>query len=95
MWTTAPISATSSRLDVPGSERRLRQRPRRRRRALRLDDEERTYLFDLARAAGPVGRAPRPRRTANGVAPGVQWLLDSMTLSARPKLFVDGRMLPI
>jgi transcriptional regulator with XRE-family HTH domain len=50
-------------------------------RALQLNDEERTYLFDLARAAGPGERAPR-RRKATDVAPSVQWLLDSMTLSA-------------
>ncbi|WP_406195588.1 helix-turn-helix transcriptional regulator [Streptomyces europaeiscabiei] len=50
-------------------------------RALRLDEDERTYLFDLARAAQPASRTPR-RRKADGVPPRVQWLLDSMTLSA-------------
>jgi transcriptional regulator with XRE-family HTH domain len=50
-------------------------------RALRLDTEERAYLFDLARAARtgekrhPV--APAPQRSVE-----VQWLLDSMTRSA-------------
>ncbi|MER6901674.1 helix-turn-helix transcriptional regulator, partial [Amycolatopsis sp. NPDC000740] len=30
--------------------------------ALRLDDDERTYLFDLARAARPARRAPSRRK---------------------------------
>lgn len=60
-------------------------------RALRLDDEERTYLFDLARAARPAKRTPR-RRTAAEVPPSVQWLLDSMTLSAA---FVNNGRLEI
>src|SRR5256885_16386667 len=30
-------------------------------RALRLDDAERAHLFDLARAAQPLNRPPRPR----------------------------------
>ncbi|MDP9793757.1 transcriptional regulator with XRE-family HTH domain [Catenuloplanes nepalensis] len=49
-------------------------------RALRLDDGERAYLFDLARAARAGDRdrpADPPPLPAN-----VQWLLDSMTLSA-------------
>jgi len=49
-------------------------------RALQLDDEERTYLLDLARAARPARRTPR-RKPAD-VPPSVQWLLDSMSLSA-------------
>ena len=58
-------------------------------RALQLDDEERTYLFDLARAARPARRAARRRRTVE-VPASVQWMLDSMTMSAA---FVsDGRM---
>ncbi|MFJ7146914.1 hypothetical protein ACIQVT_01740 [Streptomyces sp. NPDC100445] len=40
-----------------------------------------TYLFDLARAAQP-GPATRHRRKAAAIPPHVQWLLDSMTLSA-------------
>lgn len=49
--------------------------------ALRLDDDERTYLFDLARAAKPARRTPtRPRDLP--LAPQVQWMLDSITLSA-------------
>ncbi|HEX7303824.1 helix-turn-helix transcriptional regulator [Lentzea sp.] len=48
-------------------------------RVLRLDDEERVYLFDLAHAAEPA----RAARTAEPLLPAtVQWLLDSMTLSA-------------
>ncbi|NEA98816.1 helix-turn-helix transcriptional regulator [Streptomyces sp. SID13726] len=50
-------------------------------RTLRLSEDERTYLFDLARAAQP-GPAPRRRRKAGTIPPHVQWLLDSMTLSA-------------
>ncbi|MEU4427129.1 helix-turn-helix transcriptional regulator [Actinoplanes sp. NPDC024001] len=50
-------------------------------RALHLDDEERGYLFDLARAARPSRPAPR-RRTSAEVPAGMQWLLDSMTMSA-------------
>lgn len=50
-------------------------------RTLQLDDDERTYLFDLAKAAQPRPAARR-RRKAVDVPPRVQWLLDSMTLSA-------------
>lgn len=58
-------------------------------RALQLDEAERTYLFDLARAARPANRKPRSRRQAQ-VRPRVQWMLDSMTGSAA---FVrNGRM---
>jgi transcriptional regulator with XRE-family HTH domain len=58
-------------------------------RALQLDDEERTYLFDLARAARPAGRKPRRRKTPEAPA-SIQWMLDSMTMSAA---FVsDARM---
>ena len=58
-------------------------------RALQLDEAERAYLFDLARAARPANRTPRPRRQAQ-VQPRVQWMLDSMTDSAA---FVrNGRM---
>ncbi len=58
-------------------------------RALQLDEAERTYLFDLARAARPAQRTPSRRK--NVEVPGsVQWLLDSVTLSAA---FVrNGRM---
>src|SRR3954453_19924394 len=49
-------------------------------RALRLDDVERTHLFDLVRAAKQ--RPPKGRRTVEHVRPGVQRLLDSMTEAA-------------
>ncbi|MFD7311743.1 helix-turn-helix transcriptional regulator [Promicromonospora sp. NPDC059942] len=49
--------------------------------ALRLDDDERTYLFDLARAARPARRQAARKREAP-IAPAVQWMLDSITMSA-------------
>ncbi|WP_246059441.1 helix-turn-helix transcriptional regulator [Herbidospora galbida] len=49
--------------------------------ALRLDQDERTYLFDLAHAARPARRAPSRRKDVQ-VPPQVQWMLDSMTMSA-------------
>jgi transcriptional regulator with XRE-family HTH domain len=49
-------------------------------RALQLDEAERIYLFDLARAAKPT-RGPQ-RRSKAQVQPRVQWMLDSMTASA-------------
>ncbi|MFG3151485.1 helix-turn-helix transcriptional regulator [Streptomyces sp. NPDC048219] len=56
--------------------------------ALKLDEDERTYLFDLARAAQPARRATRRKDVP--VPPRVQWLLDSMTMSSA---FVrNGRM---
>ena len=57
-------------------------------RALQLDEAERIYLFDLARAARPA-RAPQSRRMARA-HPRVQWMLDSMTSSAA--FVVNGRM---
>ncbi|MFM9448795.1 helix-turn-helix transcriptional regulator [Streptomyces acidiscabies] len=57
--------------------------------ALRLDEDERTYLFDLARASRPVPRPPRRRKDVQ-VPPSVQWVLDSTTMSSA---FVrNGRM---
>jgi transcriptional regulator with XRE-family HTH domain len=50
-------------------------------RALHLDDEERTYLFDLAHAARPKTRRS-PRRAEAKVEPHLQWLIDSITMSA-------------
>ncbi|MFC4561344.1 helix-turn-helix transcriptional regulator [Nocardiopsis mangrovi] len=50
--------------------------------ALRLDDEERTYLFDLAQAARPGGHLKASRRREVDLAPPVQWMLDSITMSA-------------
>ncbi|MGI5425609.1 helix-turn-helix transcriptional regulator [Streptomyces sp. CA-179760] len=49
--------------------------------ALQLDDDERTYLFDLARAARPARRTPSRRRDVE-VPPRIQWLLDSVAMSA-------------
>ena len=49
--------------------------------ALALNEDERTYLFDLARAARPARRNP-PRRKDAEVSRSVQWMLDSMTMSA-------------
>ncbi|MBY8862446.1 helix-turn-helix transcriptional regulator [Nocardia sp. CA2R105] len=50
-------------------------------RALQLDDDERTYLFDLARSSRPASRALSRRRDVE-VPPQVQWLLDAMTMSS-------------
>ncbi|MFI5843712.1 helix-turn-helix domain-containing protein [Catenuloplanes sp. NPDC051500] len=56
-------------------------------RALRLDDEEREYLRELARVAGPErARSPRP---AVALEPHVQWMLDAMTLA--PAFVTNGR----
>ena len=49
--------------------------------ALRFDDDERTYLHDLARAAKPAQRKVARRRDVP-LAPQVQWMLDSVTMSA-------------
>ncbi|MGW9551846.1 helix-turn-helix domain-containing protein [Citricoccus zhacaiensis] len=49
--------------------------------ALRLNEEERTYLFDLSRAARPAPRRA-PRRREAALAPAVHWMLDTITLSA-------------
>ena len=58
-------------------------------RALQLDEAERTYLFDLARAAIKPARTP-PRRSRAQVQPRVQWMLDSMTASAA--FVANGRL---
>ncbi|MFJ8770413.1 helix-turn-helix transcriptional regulator [Streptomyces clavifer] len=58
-------------------------------RTLQLDEDERTYLFDLAKAAQP-GPAARRRRKPGSLPPRVQWLLDSMTLSAA--FVTNGRL---
>jgi transcriptional regulator with XRE-family HTH domain len=57
-------------------------------RALQLDEAERTYLFDLARAARP-SRTPQ-RRSRAQIPPRVQWMLDSMTGSAA--FVANGRL---
>jgi transcriptional regulator with XRE-family HTH domain len=59
-------------------------------RALQLDEAERTYLFDLARAAARPTRAPQRRSGRAEVAPRVQWMLDSMTASAA--FVANGRL---
>ncbi|MGW4215202.1 helix-turn-helix transcriptional regulator [Lentzea sp. NPDC004789] len=50
-------------------------------RALRLDDDERTYLFDLARSSRSESRMPSRRRDVE-IPSQIQWLLDSMTMSS-------------
>lgn len=56
-------------------------------RTLRLDDAERQYLFDLARAAAP-SRRPR-ERTSTTVRPAVQQVLDAV--SDAPAWVRNGR----
>ena len=51
-------------------------------RALRLDDAERTHLFDLARAAQPLAPLSRRRPGKQRIRPSVQQLLDAMTGAA-------------
>ncbi|WP_018142471.1 helix-turn-helix domain-containing protein [Alloscardovia criceti] len=59
--------------------------------ALRLDDAERAYLFDLAQASSPVGRPPK-KRSAQHWKPhtSLQWILDSVT--AGPAFIRNGRL---
>ncbi|GAB3959341.1 helix-turn-helix transcriptional regulator [Actinoallomurus acanthiterrae] len=57
-------------------------------RALRLNDEERTHLEDLARIAGP-GQRRRRRSTPQQVRPTVQRMLDAMTEA--PAFVMNGR----
>jgi transcriptional regulator with XRE-family HTH domain len=47
--------------------------------ALRLDETERAYLFDLARATNTATPARRRRATRQRVRPSVQRVLDAMT----------------
>ena len=58
-------------------------------RALQLDEAERTYLFDLARAAIKPARTFQ-RRSRAQIEPRVQWMLDSMTASAA--FVANGRL---
>ena len=48
-------------------------------RALQLDDAERAHLFDLARAAQPIGPPPRRRPTKHRIRPSVHPLIVSMS----------------
>lgn len=58
-------------------------------RALKLDDAERTYLFDLARAANQ--KRPRQRRRGpQQLSPSIQHLLDGMT--GIPAFVQNGRL---
>jgi transcriptional regulator with XRE-family HTH domain len=50
--------------------------------ALRLDDAERSHLFDLARAASPIPPRQRTRPVQQRVRPAVQQILDSITAPA-------------
>ncbi|MFI5842564.1 helix-turn-helix transcriptional regulator [Catenuloplanes sp. NPDC051500] len=57
-------------------------------RALRLDEAERSHLYDLARAA--TGKPRVRRRPAKQVRPGTRHLLDAMTDA--PALVRNGRL---
>jgi transcriptional regulator with XRE-family HTH domain len=59
-------------------------------RALQLDEAERTYLFDLARAAAAKPSRTLQRRTKTPIQPTVQWMLNSMTGSAA--FVANGRL---
>ncbi|MGI5326102.1 helix-turn-helix transcriptional regulator [Actinomadura nitritigenes] len=62
-------------------------------RALLLDEDERTYLLDLARAARPARRAGRRagrRRNDVEIPSSVQWMVDSMTMA--PAFVRNGRL---
>jgi transcriptional regulator with XRE-family HTH domain len=58
-------------------------------RALRLDEAERSHLYDLARAAGPAARSRR-RPPKQHIRPGTQHLLDAMTDA--PAFVRNGRL---
>ncbi len=57
--------------------------------ALRLDEAERTHLYDLARVANATPRTRR-RPTGQQVRPGVQRILDGMT--ALPAVVLNARL---
>ena len=60
-------------------------------RVLRLDRDERQYVFTLAHATtAKTGRAPRPRTARQEVPTGVQALMDSMT--SAPAVVQNGRL---
>ncbi len=58
-------------------------------RALQLDEAERAHLFDLARATQTTSRARR-RSATRHVRPGVQRMLDAMTVA--PAFVRNGRL---
>ncbi|MDL4815577.1 helix-turn-helix transcriptional regulator [Actinomadura opuntiae] len=57
--------------------------------ALLLDEDERIYLFDLARAARPARRRSHRRKDVE-IPPSVQWMVDSMTMA--PAFVRSGRL---
>ena len=62
-------------------------------RGLRLDEAERTHLFDLASAADGTSALARPRRRSTSkwsARPSLQWALDAFT--AGPAIVRNGRM---
>ncbi|SJM49423.1 putative transcriptional regulator [Gulosibacter sp. 10] len=60
-------------------------------RALKLEEDERAYLFDLAHAASPAARPVRSRRQREWTPPReLQWMLDSITGAAA--VVRNGRM---
>ena len=59
-------------------------------RALQLDNAERAHLFDLTRATQTAVTLPRHRSSPQRVRPGVQRMLDAMTVA--PAFVRNGRM---
>ncbi|PII83000.1 transcriptional regulator [Leucobacter sp. OLJS4] len=59
-------------------------------RALQFDEDERAYLYDLARTARRPSRAPRQRRASAPVSQQVQLLIDSM--AAMPVIAINRRL---
>src|SRR6476661_3374215 len=60
-------------------------------RALRLDDAERSHLFDLSSASSPVGRPPKHRNPKVWTPhTSLQWVLDGITQG--PAFVRNGRM---
>jgi transcriptional regulator with XRE-family HTH domain len=57
--------------------------------ALHLNEDERTYLFELARAARPTRRRPNRRKDVE-IPSSVQWMVDSMTMA--PAFVRTGRL---
>ncbi|WUS95172.1 helix-turn-helix transcriptional regulator [Streptomyces sp. NBC_00708] len=57
--------------------------------ALHLNEDERTYLLDLARGARLARRRP-PRREGVRIPPSVRWMVDSMTMT--PAFVRDGHL---